>query len=451
MLSSHSWWKWSEPTITSTSGPGPGQRLAVGLDLADPLGRERRRLVRRQLARLVEERVVRRRQDRDELGHRHRPPFAPTGQLSACGRTQTIRPGVRRCQDSAEDCATRGRAAHGRTRQRSRLRRGAGPRARRAAVLQRRPSRLTPERGRRARPDWPGRRRGGCCSPSRSSATSASDGGRFTLTPQVLAARHGLRRLARPVGHRPAAPGAAGRDDPRVVVDGAARRLRHRLRRARRRPQDHRAARGDRHALPGDADLAGQGAAGRPRCRRSWPRCWPSRADPACRRFLPRDPAAFRRGADALCGRAGWALADEELAPGIRSVAVPVRDGSGRGAGGDERHRARGGDLASSTLVDDHLPHLLRAASDVSGGLGAVAVPAARRGQTAVHRPRRDQLTSETRRACRSDGSAAVGADESRPRSAATRGRWTASSSPTSPASWPARTARCCWPISAPR
>ena len=25
----------------------------------------------------------------------------------------------------------------------------------------------------------------------------------------------------------------------------------------------------------------------------------------------------------------GWALADEELAPGVRSVAVPVRDGAG--------------------------------------------------------------------------------------------------------------------------
>ena len=25
----------------------------------------------------------------------------------------------------------------------------------------------------------------------------------------------------------------------------------------------------------------------------------------------------------------GWALADEELAPGVRSVAVPVRDGTG--------------------------------------------------------------------------------------------------------------------------
>ena len=53
--------------------PGPGQRLAVGLDLAHPLGRERRRLVGRQQAGLVEERVVRRRQNRDELRH----PAAP--------------------------------------------------------------------------------------------------------------------------------------------------------------------------------------------------------------------------------------------------------------------------------------------------------------------------------------------------------------------------------------
>ena len=61
----------------------------------------------------------------------------------------------------------------------------------------------------------------------------------------------------------------------------------------------------------------------------------------------------------------GWALADEELAPGVRSVAVPVRDGSGavRAAMNVTVHAA---ETSVDTLLDDHLPHLLRAAGEVS-------------------------------------------------------------------------------------
>jgi IclR family transcriptional regulator, pca regulon regulatory protein len=61
----------------------------------------------------------------------------------------------------------------------------------------------------------------------------------------------------------------------------------------------------------------------------------------------------------------GWALADEELAPGVRSVAVPVRDGAGtvRAAMNVTVHAA---ETSTETLLDQHLPHLLRAAGDVS-------------------------------------------------------------------------------------
>jgi IclR family pca regulon transcriptional regulator len=61
----------------------------------------------------------------------------------------------------------------------------------------------------------------------------------------------------------------------------------------------------------------------------------------------------------------GWALADEELAPGIRSVAVPVRDGCGevRAAMNVTVHAA---ETSVATLVDEHLPRLIRAAGDVS-------------------------------------------------------------------------------------
>ncbi|MEU2349390.1 IclR family transcriptional regulator C-terminal domain-containing protein [Modestobacter sp. NPDC049651] len=61
----------------------------------------------------------------------------------------------------------------------------------------------------------------------------------------------------------------------------------------------------------------------------------------------------------------GWALADEELAPGVRSVAVPVRDGTGtvRAAMNVTVHAA---ETSTATLLDEHLPKLLRTAGDVS-------------------------------------------------------------------------------------
>jgi IclR family pca regulon transcriptional regulator len=61
----------------------------------------------------------------------------------------------------------------------------------------------------------------------------------------------------------------------------------------------------------------------------------------------------------------GWALADEELAPGVRSVAVPVRDRDGavRAAMNVTVHAA---ETSRETLLHDHLPLLLRAAGDIS-------------------------------------------------------------------------------------
>jgi IclR family pca regulon transcriptional regulator len=61
----------------------------------------------------------------------------------------------------------------------------------------------------------------------------------------------------------------------------------------------------------------------------------------------------------------GWALADEELAPGVRSVAVPVRDGSGtvRAAMNVTVHAA---ETSTARLVEEYLPLLQRAAGEVS-------------------------------------------------------------------------------------
>jgi IclR family transcriptional regulator, pca regulon regulatory protein len=61
----------------------------------------------------------------------------------------------------------------------------------------------------------------------------------------------------------------------------------------------------------------------------------------------------------------GWALADEELAPGVRSVAVPVRDATGavRAAMNVTVHAA---ETSVERLMHDHLPLLLRCAGEVS-------------------------------------------------------------------------------------
>jgi IclR family pca regulon transcriptional regulator len=61
----------------------------------------------------------------------------------------------------------------------------------------------------------------------------------------------------------------------------------------------------------------------------------------------------------------GWALTDQQLAPAIRSVAAPLRDGSGRviAALNVNAHAA---ETSLLTLVDDYLPLLLQAAGEIS-------------------------------------------------------------------------------------
>ncbi|MCD4536363.1 helix-turn-helix domain-containing protein [Nocardioides sp. cx-169] len=61
----------------------------------------------------------------------------------------------------------------------------------------------------------------------------------------------------------------------------------------------------------------------------------------------------------------GWALADEELARGVRSVAVPVRDGEGavRAAMNVTVHAA---ETSVETLTGTYLPMLIRAAGEIS-------------------------------------------------------------------------------------
>lgn len=79
---------------------------------------------------------------------------------------------------------------------------------------------------------------------------------------------------------------------------------------------------------------------------------------------LPRDPDRVAEELQTVRAR-GWAMADEELAPGIRSIAVPVRDGSGavRAAMNVTVHAA---ETSVEVLREHHLPLLLRAAADTA-------------------------------------------------------------------------------------
>jgi IclR family pca regulon transcriptional regulator len=68
----------------------------------------------------------------------------------------------------------------------------------------------------------------------------------------------------------------------------------------------------------------------------------------------------------------GWALTDQQLAPGIRSVAAPLRDGSGQviAALNVNCHAA---ETSVERLVEEHLPPLLQTAGDISADFARVA------------------------------------------------------------------------------
>jgi IclR family pca regulon transcriptional regulator len=80
--------------------------------------------------------------------------------------------------------------------------------------------------------------------------------------------------------------------------------------------------------------------------------------------YIGRTPEALRAELTEVRAR-GWATADEELAPGVRSVAVPVRDGTGavRAAMNVTVHAA---ETSRDRLLQEYLPLLLRTAGDVS-------------------------------------------------------------------------------------
>ena len=247
-------------------------------------------------------------------------------------------------------------------------------------------------------------------------------------------ARGGVRRLARAVGRRPPAPRAALGADRRVVLDRPARRLGHRVRRPRRGAEDRRPVGADRHPLPGAADLAGQGAA-----RRAHPdEVDAVLAEPSRSGLEPLwQPDRTERDAELREVRArGWALTDQQLALGIRSVAAPIREG--RTASSPPSTSTRTPPRRRPTTCSTTICRCCCAPRETSAPTSRGWRPSRRRPEYGMigrtgHRPQHGH--EGQRRVAR----------------LSTADPWPGCSSPTSPGSSPVPTRPCCWPTWAPR
>ncbi len=95
-------------------------------------------------------------------------------------------------------------------------------------------------------------------------------------------------------------------------------------------------------------------------------------AEPSKSGITPRyQPDAVHRAAELRDVRArGWSLTDEELAPGIRSVAAPLRDGSGRVIA-SLNVNSHAAETPVEKLTGEHLPLLLHAAGAISADWAA--------------------------------------------------------------------------------
>jgi IclR family pca regulon transcriptional regulator len=92
-------------------------------------------------------------------------------------------------------------------------------------------------------------------------------------------------------------------------------------------------------------------------------------------------PAALRDELDRVRGQ-GWALVDQELEEGLRSVAAPLRDRTGRvvAAVNLSAHASR---MSTDSVRRQLVPPLLDAAARIEADLRVAAAPSARRGARA--------------------------------------------------------------------
>ncbi|WP_245685562.1 IclR family transcriptional regulator domain-containing protein [Streptomyces yerevanensis] len=87
-----------------------------------------------------------------------------------------------------------------------------------------------------------------------------------------------------------------------------------------------------------------------------------------CRQPDPEEHEAVLREVRAR----SWALTGEQPAPGIRSVAAPLRDGSGQVIAALDVN-AHAAETSVERLVEEHMPLLLQTAGDISADFARVA------------------------------------------------------------------------------
>lgn len=97
-------------------------------------------------------------------------------------------------------------------------------------------------------------------------------------------------------------------------------------------------------------------------------------AEPTRSGLTPRwRPSDAERDAELREVRArGWALTDEQLTLGIRSIAAPLRDGAGRVIAGVNVN-CHAAETSLERMVDHHLPLLLQAAGDIGADFARLA------------------------------------------------------------------------------
>ncbi|MFT3873620.1 MAG: IclR family transcriptional regulator C-terminal domain-containing protein [Nocardioides sp.] len=90
-------------------------------------------------------------------------------------------------------------------------------------------------------------------------------------------------------------------------------------------------------------------------------------AEPTRSGIVPRHTPSLRELYEQLAEirEQGWILTDQELAIGIRSIATPLRDGSGRTRAA-LNVTVHASETATERLLDEHLPKLLATASSIS-------------------------------------------------------------------------------------
>ena len=194
----------------------------------------------------------------------------------------------------------------------------------------------------------------------------STNGRHFSLTPRVLDIGYAylsslnIQQIAQPFLE------ALSERVQRVGLGDGARRGRHRLRGPRADQADHDHLARARQPAARLLHVDGAGAAGRAAADASSPPSCPERLEPQTERTVTTRAELEAVLADVR--RQGWALVDQELELGLRSLAAPLRDASG-GAVAAMNVSTHAGRTTIEEIHEQFLPAVLAAARDIGDAL----------------------------------------------------------------------------------